>query len=322
MDKLERIYQLQKILRARRTPISRQRLEEQLDCSRATLTRLLRQCRDYLHIPIQFDPELKGYYLEQNNNDVMELPGFWFSSAEIHALMISRRLLAGLKPGLFEADLAPLRERMESLLQHKRAGSPEIFERVRILAMTPRDVQLKDFQRIADALINRHKLRIQYSSRSTEEITERWISPQRLVYYRDNWYVDAWCHLRDELRTFSADRMNLAEIGERARDLCDDELDKHFTHTYGIFGGAATNRAVIRFSEHAARWVSDEQWHPDQTSRVLSDGGWELTVPYGQPEELVRDILKFGADAEVLEPKSLRKMVREKLVSALNKYQK
>ncbi|MDT8429578.1 MAG: WYL domain-containing protein [Pseudomonadales bacterium] len=54
--------------------------------------------------------------------------------------------------------------------------------------------------------------RIKYSSRSKEELSERWVSPQRLVYYRDNWYLDAWCHLREGLRMFSIDRLDVAII--------------------------------------------------------------------------------------------------------------
>lgn len=277
------------------------------------MTRQIRQCRDFYGWPIEYDNGRQGYILDRDQTDNFQLPGFWFTAAEIHALLVSHRLLSSLKPGIFEAQLAPLRNRLESLVKHRQLGGAEVFERVRILAMAPREVDFTQFQTIARALLDRRQLRIQYSSRSKEELTDRWVSPQRLVYYRDNWYLDAWCHHRQGLRTFSLDRMNLARTGERAIEVPDQELDSHVTATYGIFAGTATERAVIHFSDHAARWVADELWHPQQESRLLPEGGWELIIPYGQPEELLRDILKFGPDARVVAPDSLKRLVLEKL---------
>lgn len=322
MEKLERFYALHRVLTNRHTPISRSDLQSRLGCSRATLTRVLRDYRDKFLIPLEYHQENHGYYLDRTQHQTCELPGVWFSAAEIHALLTSHQLLTKLKPGLFDPYISPLKSRLEALLKHRRAGDREIFERIRILPMAPRDIRLEEFQRVTDALVTRKQLRIKYSSRSKEELTERWVSPQRLVYYRDNWYLDAWCHWKKDLRTFSIDRMDVAEAGANAIDIGDEELDRHFTATYGIFAGKVTAQAVIRFSPRAASWVADQIWHPDQTSRALPDGGWEITVPYGDPRELVMDILKYGPDAEVLAPQSLRTMVRKMLEQSVANYGK
>ncbi|MEX2367791.1 MAG: WYL domain-containing protein [Pseudohongiellaceae bacterium] len=320
MEKIDRIFKLHRLLTTRRTPLARATLQEKLGCSRATLTRLIRDCRDFLHLPNEYDKEHGGYFLDRQTDAPHELPGLWFSSAEIHALLTSHRLLAEVKPGLLEPYITPLKDRLEALLQHKQAGSREIFERIRILPMASREARLEDFQTITDALVKRRQLRIQYSSRGKDELSERWVSPQRLIYYRDNWYLDAWCHSRKALRTFSVDRMNVAEQGEAARDIADEALDRHFTSSYGIFAGPARHEARIRFTNKAARWVADEQWHPQQSSQVLPDGGIELLVPYGDATELMMDILKYGPDAEVIAPASLRKLVEDRLSQTLRAY--
>jgi len=43
-------------------------------------------------------------------------------------------------------------------------------------------------------------------------------------------------------------------------------------------------------------------------------------VPYSMDVELVRDLLRFGADVEVLAPRELRKHVADALRSAASKY--
>jgi len=77
---------------------------------------------------------------------------------------------------------------------------------------------------------------------------------------------------------------------------------------------------VLRFNAERARWVAREQWHPQQQSRWLDDGSFELTLPYGNPTELIMDILRFGPDVEVIAPPALRQQVIKRLRDSLQKY--
>lgn len=320
MDKLDRIYLLHRIFSHRRSPISRADLEEQLGCSRATLTRLIRTYRDYLHAPLTWDAESGGYILERYQNKHYELPGLWLNASEICSLLTAHQLLSDVKPGILTPYITPLKDKLESLLSQRQSGNNGLFKRIRFLPMAGREPRLEEFQQAAEALISRKRLRIKYRDRQKDELSERWISPQRLVYYRDNWYLDAWCHMREELRTFSLDRLNISQLADQAIDIPDQQLDDSLTPTYGIFAGPVTNKAIIRFSPVAARWVADELWHPAQESQVLADGSLELTIPYGDPAELVQDILKYAQHAEVLAPETLRTLLIDRLSQALQQY--
>jgi predicted DNA-binding transcriptional regulator YafY len=143
-----------------------------------------------------------------------------------------------------------------------------------------------------------------------------------MVYYRSNWYLDAWCHLRRGLRSFSLDRLHLVEVrDEPAKDISDAALDKHYASAYGIFAGKCKYKAVLHFSPDAARRVVDEQWHPEQEGKVLKDGGYELKAPYGDDRELIMDILKYGADVRVVGPKRLKEAVAARLGAAARQYE-
>lgn len=177
------------------------------------------------------------------------------------------------------------------------------------------------FQVAASATLQRRKLHIDYHSRSRDELTHRTISPQRLVHYRDNWYLDAWDELRQALRSFSVDRIRKAiELPDAAIDVPDAELDEYFGSAYGIFSGKANKTAVLRFSRERSRWVADERWHPEQVGQFLTDGRYELRFPYRDSRELVMDILRNGADVEVVAPDTLRADVRRALEAALARY--
>ena len=327
MDRFDRIYDLHKILRTARKPVSRQRLEEELECSRATIKRIIESMRLYLNAPIAYDRQLNGYYYDttaiEENGPMYELPGVWFNASELQALLTVQQLLQHVQPGLFERQLAPLRERIDQLLQLHQASTgstANLAQRIRILHAAARPAG-EFFQVIAGATAQRKRVQIHYHARSTDQTSEREVSPQRLVYYRDNWYLDAWCHNREALRTFALDAITRAKgLPQKALDVPAAQLDAHFTAAYGIFSGAVQETAVLHFSAERARWVAREEWHSQQESSWLPDGRFELRVPYGDPTELIMDILRFGSDVEVISPASLRQQVTERLSKTLALY--
>ena len=174
---------------------------------------------------------------------------------------------------------------------------------------------------VARSVLTRARLWIRHWNRKDDRQTEREISPQRLVHYRGNWYVDAWCHLRNDLRSFAVDALREARLLDaRAKEVPNAELDEHLGSGYGIFAGRDVQWATLRFSPEAARWVSAQQWHPKQRTRSEPDGSLTLEIPYAAEPELVMEILKFGPDVEVLEPADLRARIADALEKASSRY--
>lgn len=323
MDRFDRIFELNRILQAARHPVSRRRLEEALECSRATVKRIIEDMRLYLNAPIVYDRDYNGYRYDASEGAMYELPGLWFNASELHALLTVQQLLADVQPGLLEPVLKPLQQRIDALLEVQGAGSDGLRGRIRVLQMAARlDAdQGGAFQVVAGALAQRRRLRIRYYNRSRASRDERDVSPQRLIHYRDNWYLDGWCHLRNALRTFGVDAMEQATALEApALEVADGELDAHFASSYGIFSGTPEHEAVLLFSTARSRYVAKERWHRDQQGRALDDGRFELRIPYSNPAELIMDILKFGPDVEVAGPPALRRAVAERLGQAAELY--
>jgi predicted DNA-binding transcriptional regulator YafY len=291
------------------------RLCDELDCHERSVKRYIRELRDTYGYPIEYDRELGGYRFEPNKDGEagLELPGLFFSESELSALMTMRELLKDVRPGLFEKDLAPLGRRVEKLLAETGVEAAEVAQRIRIVTIGARPAPDPVFRVCADAALSRRRLRLQYKARGRDGDWEtRVVSPQRLVRYRENWYLDCWCHERKGIRVLSLDQMRETRVQDQpAKDVPLDELNHETKSSYGIFTGEPTAVAVLRFSPHRAQWVSKEDWHGEQTSRWLDDGSYELSVPYGHPEELLMDVLKHGADVEVVGPADLRDRVAE-----------
>ncbi|MDP6537060.1 MAG: YafY family protein [Gammaproteobacteria bacterium] len=322
MDRTERFYKIDHLLTERHV-VAMNSLIEELGVSRATVKRDLEYMRDRLFAPIVWDATQRGYKLDRSRpgSDRYRLPGLWFNDQEIFALLTMHRLLSNLGNGLITPHVKPLLSRLTALMDSQSGTAAEVNQRIRILHMAYRSERPEHFEVVASATIKRRKLRIGYRARSSDEVTERQVSPQRLVHYRDNWYLDGWCHLRGGLRSFSLDCIEHAELlPEQAKPVSEKKLHDELASSYGIFSGKADKNAVLRFSPAQARWVAGERWHPLQVSRFDEDGCYILKVPYHNDSELVMDILKYGPDVEVISPSALRKRVKQRLAAALDSY--
>jgi predicted DNA-binding transcriptional regulator YafY len=321
MERLERFYKIHQLLTDRKTPVAFSVLQKTLDVSPATLKRDLEYMRERFNAPIEYDREANGYrFGEPRPGPRYELPGLWFSADEAYALLTMHTLLAELQPGLLEPHIKPLQERVRAVLGGEPAWK-EVEKRIRVFQPERRTTLGENFPLVAKAVLTRSKLWIRHFNRKENRETEREISPQRLVHYRDNWYVDAYCHKSEGLRTFAVDAIRAAELREgRAKEVPAAELDEHLGSGYGIFAGKDVEWARLRFSAEAARWVSAQAWHPKQRARTEKDGSYVLEIPYANDRELLMEILKFGADVEVLGPASLRDRVAAALGEALTRY--
>ncbi len=322
MDRTERFYKIEQLLHDRRIA-SFDEIQSELEVSRATLKRDFQYLRDRLNAPIVYDRDAGGYRFDAplGNARSFALPGLWFNASEIHALLMMQNLLAEVQPGLLGPQIAPLQTRLKSLLGSQDDTPEEVTRRIRIVHAAKRHADLRYFEVIASALLKRHRLTIRHWNRGRDDETEREVSPQRMVFYRDNWYLDAWCHLREEIRSFGVDAIRHATLLEtKAREVPVKRLDAVLGAGYGIFSGDQLQWAKLRFSPEAARWVAAEQWHPRQKAATDAQGRYILELPYSNPTELVMDVLRHGANVEVLAPQSLRAAVRDEMATALKAY--
>jgi predicted DNA-binding transcriptional regulator YafY len=322
MERLERFYRIQQLLRARRLVRTQDFLEE-LEVSRATFKRDLDYLRDRFHAPILYDRDQEAYRLDEKAGDgaLWQLPGLWFNAQELRALLTMDRLLDDLQPGVLSQLIGPFRKRIRELMGVGDHSADDIARRIRVLSMGARAIEPAHFGTLATALLSRRRLRIRHHRRQDGDTLEREVSPQRLVHYRDNWYLDCFCHKRQALRTFAVDAVEDATVLEKAaKDVSEDSLDRHFASGYGIFAGVDTQQAVLLFAPARARWVSRETWHPKQDGKLQLDGSYLLKFPYSREPELVMDVLKYGAHGQVLAPESLRKAVAAEHADAARLY--
>jgi predicted DNA-binding transcriptional regulator YafY len=223
--------------------------------------------------------------------------------------------------GLLGRHIKPLMTRLEALLDAPDHSANEILKRVKLIAVQRRRVDPKTFEVVGAALVRRRRLVFDYYGRRKNRRTEREVSPLRLVNYKGNWYLDAWCHASDGIRMFSLDSIERARLtDDKAKEVSLKTVDAELGGGYGIYRGRELQWATLVFSAEAAKWVRSEVWHEQQKSRELADGQFELEVPFTDPAELEMEILRHGENVEVVAPAALRTRIAQRLAQAAKRY--
>lgn len=322
MGDIERLHRIKYMIQARQC-VPLDNFLNELEISKATFKRDLEYLRSRMNASIVYDRFKGGYCFDKPNlGEKIELPGLWFSEKEATALVLMQHLLSSLdKGGLIEPHIAPLTSIIDGILGQSNTPAKELRKRLKVFGMSARKSSIENFEEIGVALLKRNRLDITYFAKGKGEITQREISPQRLIFYRENWYLDAYCHLRNDLRSFAIDGIRKATLtNKKSQEISEKECQEHFAQSYGIFSGKATQKAKLRFNPEHARWVAEESWHGQQVGNYDKEGYYILEFDYNQDPELIMDILKHGSGVEVLSPLALKSKVKAELEKALNNY--
>jgi predicted DNA-binding transcriptional regulator YafY len=323
MSDMERLHRIKYMIQQRKC-VPREDFLSELEISPATFKRDLEYLRSRMQASIVYDRFMGGYKFENSaSEERIEMPGLWFSEKEATALVLMQHLLSSLdQGGLIGPHIEPLTAIIDGILGQSETSAKELRKRIKVIGMGSRKNSIENFSEIGAALLKRNRLEITYYSKGKDENTDREISPQRLIYYRENWYLDAYCHKRNDLRSFAVDGIRKATLSnKKAEEISDKQCQEHFAESYGIFSGKATQRAKLRFTPEHARWVSGEHWHGQQVGSFDKEGYYNLEFDYNQDPELVMDILKHGSGVEVISPASLKNKVKAELRTAFNKYE-
>ncbi len=319
MARIHQIYQLHRILKGRRYPASKQFLMESLEVSHSTFHRVRAQL-EAMGAPI-INKRGQGYCYDPEA-DAFELPGLFFSARELEALLAIYQLLRNIPAGSLQEQIAPLQNRITTLLNQAVPEKAEFpGHRIRILPVHPDQSAPRYLNIVVSAVVERRQCAFTYLAGSSGKKTQRRVSPQHAVYYRDKWYMDCWDEDKQALRTFSVGRMSKVKmLNDPAREIDKEFLEQHFQSGYGLFSGQVVGKAKLLFTPERAYWVANETWHPDQSHHIREDGSYELTVPYSDTRELLSEILRHGPEVRVLAPRSLAKMAQKQLRQAVNNY--
>jgi predicted DNA-binding transcriptional regulator YafY len=290
-----------------------------LEVSPRTVQRDIGFLRDRLHAPVHFDPARNGYcYTEPD----YALPYHRLTEGDLLALFLGERLLLQYRG-------TPLEDQLQRAFAKIAEALPEqvslnLATAAKALSVTPAAVPLQDaetFQQLASAAVKRRRLELDYWTMSRGQLTSRKVDPYHLTRIESDWYMVGYCHLRQQVLTFATVRVrSVRETGETFERPADFRVEEYLAGCFRACRGEGQHRVVLRFTAAAAGRVAEKQWHISQTTERRADGSLELQLEVSDLREVLRWVLSWGAECEVVGPEELRRGVREEMAKALQFY--
>jgi len=173
---------------------------------------------------------------------------------------------------------------------------------------------------ILKALEQHAKIDIAYYSASRDETVMRAVLPLAIVHHEGRWYLIGWCYLREAHRHFRMDRIRTVEpTGEIILNHSFD-LDAYLQSSFGMYHGKDIHTIELIFTARLARWIREETWHPSQKLEELPDGRLKMTLLTGGLEDVIRWVMQYGSEVEVLTPLEFRNEVANAHKAAASLY--
>lgn len=288
-------------------------LAEKFEITRKTAQRDIDFMRDRLNAPLVYLPERRGFAYEDNT---FELSGFWLEEEALTSLLLAYRLASAVPDIAIKTSLRSFLEQLLKKISYSNTISiKDLNSKVSVSNIEYSKTSEKIYHAMLQALLAGKPVQIEYHSPHNSETTIRDILPLHLMHYMGTWHIIAHCTLKDELRDFVLSRIKTitpCSAGIASR-FTSEQVRQYIRKTFGIFHGKETKEVCLCFSKDASMWIAEQVWHPAQTTFLRRDGRLCLTIPVSDFREIKREILKHGAQVEVLSPKALRNEIKNEI---------
>lgn len=221
------------------------------------------------------------------------------SGEEVAALQVALRVLAQVPGGHDREALFSAMAKLEE------AGAPQVPMTVEVSI----DPTIRDA--VDNALQGRGWLRISYAAADEDQIIERPIRPQGSYSIDGRVYLQAWCEVAGDNRTFRLDRIHAAEVIESPRAI---EIPVNVPPGSPI----PTTFQIARIAiDSQAAWIMDTE-----EVQTIDDSGADpliASIRYASLDWLVRWTLGHGGRVTVLDPPEARAAVRAAALERLQR---
>jgi proteasome accessory factor B len=298
-------------------------LSREFEVSTKTLHRDLEFMRSQLSLPIEYDRAKFGFYYTE---DVAFCPALQISEGELLALVVAEKAVEQYRGTSFEKPLLSAIRKLEAALPDTISiDLGDIQQAISFRTRAEPIIDLGIFNTLAKAAADRAQIAIGYRKPGQAAPERRVIDPYHLANINGEWFLFAFDHLRNDIRTFVPARMkSIEKTGKTFARPQRFSIEKRLRDSFGVHSGQGQHRVVIRFDRAAADYIREKKWHPSQKIAELPDGGVELQMRLSSLVEVGRWVLSWGGSAVAIQPGELVQALRDsakKIVQALRRPQ-
>ena len=318
LNRTERLFALVLLLQNRPSMSSRE-LAKHFGVSRRTIFRDLRALGES-GVPLTY-AEGGGYEILEG----YQLPPLMLSAREAATLLIGTEF-AKLQPDTsLRQDADQVDMKIRSVLPREVKAYIERLQASTVLdpywlytAGQREDQEEGRWYELSEAVAHQRRVLMEYHVASRDELTKREVDPLGLVYYTDHWNLIAYDRLREDIRNFRLDSIRRMRVMmERFERPAGFDLAAYLEER----GASPENvRITIRFGKQAYRWARRAIPAKIEEERERLDST-DVTFYFENLNYVARWLLRYGMQAQVLEPEALKDKMRDQALELASQYE-
>lgn len=246
------------------------------------------------------------------------LPPVMFTKDEAAAFITAGKLVEKLTDKITEAHYQSALFKLKAVLRSAEKEHVEgIEEHIEVLdnPYLPQGIKTsKNIPLILECIANKTVLRIHYFANHSQEASWRDVEPVG-IFYLGNWYLIAFCRLRNDYRHFRLDRVNEMICTDIHFEGQHPSL-KEFIDQLGKREEVYT--VIMQVDKDAVPHLGDQKFYNGYVSEQDLGGKIEMTFLTASLTGFARWYIMFADKAEIIGPQSLKEHIHE-LVCTISK---
>ncbi|MDO5510775.1 MAG: WYL domain-containing protein [Weeksellaceae bacterium] len=259
----------------------------QIAFSKRTLQRDLREIRNALGIDIEYSKSQKGYFIRHNETENLNFQRMMEAFDMFNSLNLAQ-------------DLYPYIH----LEKRRPQGTENLYG-------------------LLHAIKNKVQVKFTYQKFWEEEASQRLVEPYALKEFKNRWYIIAKDSKDDNIKSFALDRLTNLEVTAHKYNYPDDySVEHNYRYCFGIISpnGSEPQNITLSFHPLQGKYIKTLPLHDTQEVLVDNEKEMKIKLKLCITHDLIMELLSFGANMKVIEPKSLADQIKQAHLNANNQY--
>lgn len=255
--------------------------------SKRTLQRDLKEIRNVFGIDIEYSKTNKGYYISQSETENMNFQRMIEAFDMFNSLNLAQ-------------DLTPFIH----LEKRRPQGTENLYG-------------------LLHAIKNKLKIKFTYQKFWEEEVSQRLAEPYALKEFKNRWYILAKDSKDNNIKSFALDRLTNLEITTQHYQYPDNySIEQNYRYCFGIISpnGSDPQDIILSFDPFQGKYIKTLPLHETQEVLLDNDQETRIKLKLCLTHDLFMELLSFGDNMKVIEPKKLSDEIKEAHKKAYKQY--